>query len=107
MSFVDFYFKSTCIFLIIVAVAFGIGLIVYGIIKAFKSRKLPICLECKHLSQYKGSYGRYTCTRNWTEHFSKAPKYCKYFEPFIPVNKTVTISSDGLQKTIVITQEDD
>ena len=44
MSFVDFYFKSTCIFLIIVAVAFGIGLIVYGIIKAFKSRKLPICL---------------------------------------------------------------
>jgi len=106
MSFADIYFKATCIFLIIVCCLGGIGLIVLGIIKAFKNKKAPLCLECKHLSQYKGPHWRYTCSRSWCgDHFDRAPKYCKYFEPIIPVDKTVTVSPDG-SKTIVITQRD-
>lgn len=83
------------------------GIIIYIIVRATKNRKLPLCLSCKHLSQYKGPHWRYTCGRKWSESsFDKAPEYCKFYEPLIPEDKTVTVSSDGHEKTIIITQRD-
>lgn len=96
MSFFKIYYILGSIILI--------GIMVWVIVRAIRNRKLPLCLRCKYLTQYKGPYWRYTCEKNWLEsRFNKAPKYCKFFEPLIPENKTVTVSHDG-SKTVVMTQ---
>lgn len=98
MNFFKIYYILGCIILA--------GIIIYITVRGIKNRKLPLCINCKYLTQYKGPHWRYTCGKSWVgDRFDKAPKYCKFFEPFIPENKTVTVSSDG-SKTIVITQRD-
>lgn len=97
MNFFKIYYILGCIVLA--------GIIIYITIRGIKNRELPLCIKCKHLAQYKGPHWRYTCGKSWVEsRFDKAPKYCKFFEPFIPEDKIVTVSSDGLKKTITITR---